>query len=65
MSVVRLTLNFLVSVVKIFNPKQSGPVRNEQKMATFSFDNSSLGFSQCDSCFLGNHPKPNASTGGG
>ena len=24
-----------------------------------------LGFSQCDSCFLGDHPKPNASTGGG
>ena len=25
----------------------------------------SLLFSQCDSCFLGDHPKPNASTGGG
>ena len=24
-----------------------------------------LGFSQCDGCFLGDHPKPNASTGGG
>ena len=23
------------------------------------------GFSQCDSCILGDHPKPNESTGGG
>ena len=31
----------------------------------YSIETCWLGFSQCDSCFLGDHPKPNASTGGG